>query len=48
VVHIAAGLRGGDRHADAETLVYDMNSYAETNSRFPLDIEIEYSGGEGI
>jgi hypothetical protein len=37
-----------DERADAETLVYDMNSFAEENTRFPLDVEMEFTGGEGI
>ena len=35
-------------HADAQTIMYDMNAYAEENMRLPLDIEIEFSAGEGI
>jgi DMSO/TMAO reductase YedYZ molybdopterin-dependent catalytic subunit len=34
--------------ADRDTLLYDMNAYAESNSRLPLDIEMEFAGGEGI
>jgi DMSO/TMAO reductase YedYZ molybdopterin-dependent catalytic subunit len=37
-----------DERADAETLVYDMNAFAEENTRFPLDVEMEFAGGEGI
>jgi DMSO/TMAO reductase YedYZ molybdopterin-dependent catalytic subunit len=37
-----------DERADAETLIYDMNAYAEANTRFPLDVELEFTGGEGI
>jgi DMSO/TMAO reductase YedYZ molybdopterin-dependent catalytic subunit len=33
---------------DADMLVYDMNAYAEENTRFPLDVEMEFTGGEGI
>ena len=40
--------RRHDRSADADTLLYDMNAYAEENTRFPLDVELEYSHGEGI
>jgi hypothetical protein len=29
-------------------MVYDMNAFAEENTRFPLDIEMEFAGGEGI
>jgi DMSO/TMAO reductase YedYZ molybdopterin-dependent catalytic subunit len=34
--------------ADASTLVYDMNAFAEENVRRPLDVELEFSAGEGI
>lgn len=37
-----------DERADADTLVYDMNCFAEDNTRFPLDVQIEFAGGEGI
>jgi hypothetical protein len=40
--HVAAG------HADLATLLYDMNAYAEDNMRMPLDVALEFSGGEGI
>jgi DMSO/TMAO reductase YedYZ molybdopterin-dependent catalytic subunit len=34
--------------ADFDTLLYDMNAYAESNSRLPLDVEMEFAGGGGI
>jgi DMSO/TMAO reductase YedYZ molybdopterin-dependent catalytic subunit len=34
--------------SDLDTLFYDMNAYAEENSRRPLDVELEFAGGEGI
>jgi DMSO/TMAO reductase YedYZ molybdopterin-dependent catalytic subunit len=37
-----------DERSDADLLVYDMNAFAEENMRFPLDVELEFSGGEGI
>ena len=37
-----------DQPADVDLLLYDMNAYAEENVRFPLDVEMEFSGGEGI
>jgi DMSO/TMAO reductase YedYZ molybdopterin-dependent catalytic subunit len=40
--HVAAG------YADLATLLYDMNAYAEDNMRMPLDVALEFSGGEGI
>jgi DMSO/TMAO reductase YedYZ molybdopterin-dependent catalytic subunit len=48
VVRIQAVRRSQDRRADAEALVYDMNAFAEENTRFPLDVEMEFSAGEGI
>jgi DMSO/TMAO reductase YedYZ molybdopterin-dependent catalytic subunit len=33
---------------DWEAMVYDMNAYAEDNSRMRLDVEMEFSAGEGI
>jgi DMSO/TMAO reductase YedYZ molybdopterin-dependent catalytic subunit len=36
------------RHADADLMLYDMNAYAEANARLPLDVEVEFVGGEGI
>lgn len=41
--HLPAGPR-----ADWDALVYDMNAYAEGNSRMRLDVELEFSAGEGI
>jgi DMSO/TMAO reductase YedYZ molybdopterin-dependent catalytic subunit len=35
-------------HGFARTIMYDMNAYAEQNMRLPLDIELEFSAGEGI
>jgi DMSO/TMAO reductase YedYZ molybdopterin-dependent catalytic subunit len=37
-----------DQHGDADLLVYDMNAFAEENTRFRLDIEMDFSSGEGI
>ncbi len=34
--------------ADVETLLYDMNSFAEQMLHMPLDVEMEFSTGEGI
>jgi DMSO/TMAO reductase YedYZ molybdopterin-dependent catalytic subunit len=34
--------------ADAAALLYDMNAYAEENARFPLDVDLVFSAGEGI
>jgi hypothetical protein len=46
-VRVAAGRRDAD-FADAHTIWYDMNAYAEENRRLPLDVEMEFSAGEGI
>ena len=37
-----------DERGDAALLLYDMNAFAEENIRFPLDVEMQFSGGEGI
>jgi DMSO/TMAO reductase YedYZ molybdopterin-dependent catalytic subunit len=34
--------------ADYETILYDMNAYAEAISRRPLDVDLEFMAGEGI
>jgi DMSO/TMAO reductase YedYZ molybdopterin-dependent catalytic subunit len=34
--------------SDLDTLLYDMNAYAEENMRLPLDVEMEFAGGGGI
>lgn len=36
------------RERDAATLVYDMNAFAESNARLPLDVDLEFSYGSGI
>jgi DMSO/TMAO reductase YedYZ molybdopterin-dependent catalytic subunit len=47
-VRVQATRRIHDQRSDADLLVYDMNAFAEENMRFPLDVELEFSGGEGI
>jgi DMSO/TMAO reductase YedYZ molybdopterin-dependent catalytic subunit len=49
-VCIPAGHRAADAAdaADAHTILYDMNAYAEENRQRPLDVEMEFSAGEGI
>jgi hypothetical protein len=47
-VQVEAARRSFVRSSDVDTLVYDMNAYAEANTRFPLDVEMEFAGGEGI
>jgi DMSO/TMAO reductase YedYZ molybdopterin-dependent catalytic subunit len=46
-VRVAAGGRAA-AIADAQTLLYDMNAYAEENMRLPLDVEMEFTAGAGI
>jgi DMSO/TMAO reductase YedYZ molybdopterin-dependent catalytic subunit len=48
VVHVAGIQRGEQLPADVHALVYDMNAFAEENSRRQLDVELEFAGGEGI
>jgi DMSO/TMAO reductase YedYZ molybdopterin-dependent catalytic subunit len=40
--------RGAARRGDLDTLLYDMNAFAEENTRLPLDVEIEVGEGAGI
>lgn len=47
-VRVAKALRSQAGPSDADLVMYDMNAYAEANSRFPLDVELEFAGGEGI
>jgi DMSO/TMAO reductase YedYZ molybdopterin-dependent catalytic subunit len=47
-VHVAGIVTGREQPADDHTLVYDMNAFAEENSRFTLDVTLEFAGGEGI
>jgi len=43
-----AAVRRATDYTDAQTIMYDMNAYAEENMRLPLDVEMEFSAGEGI
>ncbi|MBL8795185.1 MAG: molybdopterin-dependent oxidoreductase [Planctomycetia bacterium] len=47
-VQVAAGQRAAAQHADAEAILFDMNAFADENSRLPLDVELHFSAGEGI
>lgn len=47
-VRVQAARRVHDQRSDAAWLVYDMNAFAEDNTRFPLDVEMEFSAGAGI
>jgi DMSO/TMAO reductase YedYZ molybdopterin-dependent catalytic subunit len=48
LVQVLRSRQSHDQLGDPEWLVYDMNAFAEENTRFPLDVEMEFSGGEGI
>lgn len=47
-VRVEPGRQAVAERSDAQTLLYDMNAYAEENTRFPLDVEMEFSIGAGI
>jgi DMSO/TMAO reductase YedYZ molybdopterin-dependent catalytic subunit len=47
-VGVRAGVPAQAQRGDIETLLYDMNAYAEENTHVRLDIELEFAGGGGI
>jgi DMSO/TMAO reductase YedYZ molybdopterin-dependent catalytic subunit len=47
-VRVRTGVPAQAQHADTETLLYDMNAYAEENMRAPLDVMLEFAAGGGI
>jgi hypothetical protein len=47
-VRVAAGQRVQAVPSVLSALLYDMNAYAEENMSRPLDVEMEFTGGEGI
>ena len=47
-VRVQTGLPAQAQRGDIETLLYDMNAYAEENTRNPLDVELEFAAGGGI
>ncbi len=47
-VRVQAGIIALSGRVDADTLLYDMNAYAEENLRHPLDVELEFAAGAGI
>ncbi len=47
-VRVRAGLPAQAQRGDIETLLYDMNAYAEENMRMLLDVEMEFAAGGGI
>jgi DMSO/TMAO reductase YedYZ molybdopterin-dependent catalytic subunit len=46
-LRVASG-RSAIDDARVETILYDMNAYAEENLRMPLDVDMEFSAGAGI
>jgi DMSO/TMAO reductase YedYZ molybdopterin-dependent catalytic subunit len=48
VVQVGAARQAAPRLGDVETLLYDMNAYAEEMARLPLDVDLVFSSGEGI
>jgi DMSO/TMAO reductase YedYZ molybdopterin-dependent catalytic subunit len=47
-LRVAGGKVARASHADLGELLYDMNAFAEENTRRPLDVELEMIGGAGI
>jgi len=47
-VRVLESQRSTAQIGDEDMLVYDMNAFAEANSRLPLDAEMEFAWGEGI
>jgi hypothetical protein len=47
-MHLEAARVSKAGRADLDTFLYDMNAYAEEQARFPLDVYMEFSLGEGI
>jgi hypothetical protein len=48
VVRVEAAVVRTEQPGDAATLLYDMNAYAEYQARLPLDVDLAFTGGEGI
>lgn len=48
VVHVGTARVPAATLGMAEAMLYDMNAYAETNASIPLDVELTFTGGEGI
>jgi DMSO/TMAO reductase YedYZ molybdopterin-dependent catalytic subunit len=47
-IMIEAGRPAYVQPSNIEALVYDMNAFAEENTRLPLDVMIEFTAGAGI
>jgi hypothetical protein len=48
VVTIEAGRPSATPRPSVDALVYDMNAFAEENTRLPLDATMEFAAGAGI
>jgi DMSO/TMAO reductase YedYZ molybdopterin-dependent catalytic subunit len=47
-VQVGPQKRVHDQRADADMVVFDMNAFAEENTRRPLDVSLEFMAGAGI
>jgi DMSO/TMAO reductase YedYZ molybdopterin-dependent catalytic subunit len=47
-VHVAAATRTYAQTGNIDALLFDINAYAEENTRLPLDVDVQYSAGGGI
>ncbi|HVA48639.1 MAG TPA: sulfite oxidase [Pirellulales bacterium] len=47
-VHVEAAVGAEEQATDWQTLLYDMNAFAERNARRPLDVDLECTAGAGI
>lgn len=47
-VQVKADTRSEARRGDADALLFDMNAFAEENTRLPLDVDTQFSSGSGI
>lgn len=47
-VRVESARRSFAHRADPNMLLYDINAFAEENTRLPLDVELEFAGGAGI
>jgi DMSO/TMAO reductase YedYZ molybdopterin-dependent catalytic subunit len=45
---VAAAQWRHDHVGDADLMLFDMNAFAEENTRFPLDVSLEFMAGAGI
>jgi hypothetical protein len=47
-VRLKAESRSAATVGDTDALLYDINAYAEENRRAPLDVDVQFVGGDGI